>query len=210
MFNDFNYTNLFAHHTKNKNKQVDAGFAEDGQSKLGIRTTRLVKRLGCNRLKNLIESDKLIVEDYHIIEQLSKFVQKQKSYEADDGHDDLVMSLVLFGWLVDTPLFQRMTEASFRRDLLKERENDARNQINVFGFKHTGIEDYIPFKAPIEQKTVPFYDWTNPEWGTKTTQADPVMDDLEAQFFFGQSQGFDTKSETEYPFESNLYKRQRK
>lgn len=139
LFNDFEYTNLFSHHSKNKQKQVVAALAENSNAQLGIRTTRLVKRLGCNTLKNLIENDKLILNDYDMNKQLSKFCQKGSSYEADDGHDDLVMTLVLFAWLSDTPLFKEMATKNFRKELLAEVITKHEQAMAVFGFHSSGL-----------------------------------------------------------------------
>ena len=43
----------------------------------------------CSNLKNLIEENKLIVQDFDIINELSTFVARKGSYEATEGsHDD--------------------------------------------------------------------------------------------------------------------------
>lgn len=72
-------------------------------SKPGVRTTMLTKAIGCSTLKSMIEAKELIVEQPTIINELSTFVQKGRSFEAMSGrNDDLVMTLVLFAWLTTT------------------------------------------------------------------------------------------------------------
>lgn len=61
----------------------------------GFRTTKKTKRLGCTNLKLLVESGKLILNDFNTISQLSTFVKKKLSYEAEKSYkDDLIMALV--------------------------------------------------------------------------------------------------------------------
>ena len=47
-----------------------------GKAQLGVRTTKAVKRIGCSNLKQLIESDKLLIPDYDVMNELSTFVVK--------------------------------------------------------------------------------------------------------------------------------------
>jgi hypothetical protein len=100
----------------------------------GIRTTKKTKRIGCANLKDIIEKDQLIVDDHKSIQELSTFVQsKSGSYEADDGfHDDAVMCLVLFAWLVTQPWFVDLYDKSIRNQMY----NNAVSQME---------EDLLPF-----------------------------------------------------------------
>ena len=41
------------------------------EAQLGVRTTKAVKSIGCSNLKQLVESDKIIIEDFDIINELS-------------------------------------------------------------------------------------------------------------------------------------------
>lgn len=75
-------------------------FTNSPERQLGLKMSPATKRSGCASMKALIESNNLIINDYRIKQQLSTFVQKGMSYEHEEGHcDDLVSSLVLFGWL---------------------------------------------------------------------------------------------------------------
>lgn len=88
---------------------VQGGFnkvANGRRSVKGIETTKKTKRVGCSRLKELIENDILIVYDENTVNELINFVQKKDSYEADgSAHDDIVMTLVIFAWFCTTDYF---------------------------------------------------------------------------------------------------------
>jgi hypothetical protein len=67
---DLEYDNLMMASMRGRAGQVlGAGFS-GGRAQLGVRTTKAVKRVGCSNLKQLIEDDKLIVEDLDIINEL--------------------------------------------------------------------------------------------------------------------------------------------
>jgi hypothetical protein len=77
---------------------------------LGLRMTAGVKRSGCAVLKTLVENHHLMINDYRIVQQLSVFVQKGSLYMAETGHhDDLVMPLVMLGWISLQPNFAEVT-----------------------------------------------------------------------------------------------------
>ena len=42
-------------------------------SSLGVRMTKSIKKLGCSNIKTLIESDKILINDFNIIEEMSTF-----------------------------------------------------------------------------------------------------------------------------------------
>lgn len=121
-------------------------------SQLGVRTTAPVKKIGCLNLKTLVEKDRLILNDHAIIEELSRFVQKGSSYEAEPGsHDDLAMCCVLFAWLTAQDYFKNITDLDTRRHLLDEQQKRIEENVLPFGFIHEGIpEDYSQIQ------TIPF------------------------------------------------------
>lgn len=99
--------------------ELSAGFSNGAKS--GVRTTKSVKRIGCLNVKSLVESDKLIVNDYETIQEMTRFVAKGQSYEAEEGtHDDLMMGLVLFGWMSNQPYFKELTNSDIRKNLYIE------------------------------------------------------------------------------------------
>ena len=137
---DLEYENIIMSQMRGRAGQViGSGFGE-GKSDLGIRTTKAVKKVGCSNLKQLIESDKLMVEDFDIIVELSNFIQKGASYEADDGaSDDLVMCLVFFAWLVNQPYFKELTDEDIRHRLFDSQKKSIEQDMSPFGFIVDGV-----------------------------------------------------------------------
>ena len=118
---DLEYENMLATSVKGRaGQQISGGFS--GNSSMGIRTTKQVKRIGCSNLKDLIEQDKFIVQDYETIVELSTFISKGGSYESEEGsHDDLVMCCVLFSWLAKQTYFRDITNTDIRQKIYDEK-----------------------------------------------------------------------------------------
>jgi|TARA_R110000822_G_scaffold10824_1_gene40527 hypothetical protein len=142
LHNDLEYENLFITNVKGRAGQViGGGFSSNRQ--LGVRTTKQVKRIGCSTLKDLVEDNKIIIEDFDILEELSNFINKKDSYEADDGyHDDLVMCLVLFSWLIRQPYFKELTNSDIRERFLRDKEAMIEADLLPFGFKYDAVDEY--------------------------------------------------------------------
>ena len=87
----------------------------------------------------MVENDKLIVNDYNIVNELSTFVQRYSSYEAEIGaHDDLAMCLVLFAWSTNQPFFKELTDMDLRVKLMQDRERQMEEEVLPFGFLDDG------------------------------------------------------------------------
>jgi hypothetical protein len=142
LHHDLEYDNMMMVTTRGRAGQVlGAGFGV-GQAQLGIKTSKKVKQIGCMNLKNLIEADKFIIEDFDTIAELTSFVARGSSYEADAGHnDDLVMTLVLFAWLTTQPHFKELTSVDARVSLLEEKLAQAEEEVIPFGFIVDGSFD---------------------------------------------------------------------
>jgi hypothetical protein len=140
---DFGYENiLFTENSGRAGKKVTAGFSGRTADK-GIRTTKLVKSVGCSMLKLLIEQNQFVVNDYHTIHELSTFSKKGNSYEAESGkHDDLVMCLVLFAWLSEQQYFKDYTNINTLMSLREKTEEDMDQDLSPFGFVFDGREDF--------------------------------------------------------------------
>ena len=122
--------------------QVLGGGFSGGRAQLGVRTTKTVKRIGCSNLKQLIEDNKLIIEDLDIISELSTFIIKGKSFEADEGcTDDLVACLFMFGWAIDQAYFKELTDVDIRATMMKEQQDALEQDMAPFGFIITGLEE---------------------------------------------------------------------
>ncbi|QDH49012.1 large subunit terminase [Pantoea phage Phynn] len=87
----------------------------DSYSDLGMKQSKRSKAIGCSTLKDLIEKDKLIINNKETIAEFRTFAENGVTWKAEEGfHDDLVMSLVCFAWLTTQ---QKFTEFCDNDDL---------------------------------------------------------------------------------------------
>ena len=139
---ELEYTNLLMCQMKGRAGQIlGAGFSKRG-TQMGVRMTKQVKRIGCANLKSLVESDKMPIQDFNIIEELSTFIRKGQSFQAEEGaNDDLVMCLVIFAWLSNQRYFKELTDQDVRARLYEEQRNANEQDMAPFGFKDDGLEE---------------------------------------------------------------------
>jgi hypothetical protein len=139
---DLEYENLVMASMRGRAGQIlGAGFS-GGKAQLGVRTTKAVKRIGCSNLKQLIESDKLLIPDYDIMSELSTFIVKGSSWQADDGcTDDLVACLFIFAWAVDQTYFKELTDNDIRERMYAEQKDQLEQDMAPFGFIDNGIDE---------------------------------------------------------------------
>ena len=128
LFEDYEYENILS--TVEIKNKIALTWGYGNRSYRGVRTTKSVKRLGCTILKSLIEQQKLLIQDFDTISELSTFIAKGTSFEADDGrHDDLVMCLVLFAWMTNQSFFADLTDTNLKerlyQDQMKQIEDDS-------------------------------------------------------------------------------------
>ena len=98
---DLEYENVLMCAMRGRSGQIVGTGFSGKKTQLGVKMSVTVKKVGCSNLKTLIEEDKLQILDYDIISELTTFVQKRQSFEAEEGcNDDLAMCLVIFSWLV--------------------------------------------------------------------------------------------------------------
>ena len=89
---------------------------------IGITMTRKTKRIGCSTIKDILEQGKLEIVDMNTIQEMSTFIAKGNSYEADHGnHDDLMMNLVMLGYFSTTPWFAESTDIDMKGMLYAEK-----------------------------------------------------------------------------------------
>jgi hypothetical protein len=121
LHNDLEYENVLTTIAKGRNGMVmNGGFGT--RPILGVKMTKQVKKIGCAALKDLVEYDKLIIQDFDTIRELANFVRVKETFRAEEGeHDDLAMSLVLFGWLTRQPYFRELTNNDARMKIAAER-----------------------------------------------------------------------------------------
>ena len=120
-------------------QQIGGGFAKNIQ--LGLRTSKQIKRIGCAALKDLIEQDQLIVPDFNTIKELTTFALQNNTYQAEEGaHDDIAMTLVIFGWLVQQRYFKEMTNMDIRKKMWEEQMETLEQDMLPFGIIDDGQE----------------------------------------------------------------------
>ena len=140
---DLEYENIYKldhHHIKGQT--ISGGFKRN--SNFGIKTTKSVKKIGCANLKTLVENDKLIINDFDTIAELNTFTRFRDSYEAEEGnHDDLVMGLVLFGWLTAQQMFKDETDVDVRKQLLKEQNMLIDEELTPVGVFDDGRKEEV-------------------------------------------------------------------
>ena len=139
---DLEYQNLLMCSMRGRAGQIVGQGFSGKKTQLGIKMSKTVKKVGCLNLKTMIEEDKLIFNDYEIISELTTFIQKHNSFEAEEGcNDDLAMCLVIYAWLVSQDYFKELTEQDVRKRLYEEQKNQIEQDMAPFGFVLTGIED---------------------------------------------------------------------
>ena len=161
---DFVYENmLFTENAGRSGKRVTTGFGGKTADK-GIRTTKIVKSIGCSMMKLLIEQNQLLINDFHTINELSTFSKKGNSYEAEPGkHDDLVMCLVLFAWLSDQQYFKDYTNINTLMTLRDKTEEEIEQDLAPFGFVFDGREGEEYLEEEYEKYVPDSWMWNQPE-----------------------------------------------
>src|SRR5210317_1997399 len=139
---ELEYTNLLMCMMKGRAGQVlGGGFSKRG-TQLGVRMTKQVKRIGCSNLKSLLEGDKMLIPDFHTIQELSTFVRRGSGWQAEEGsNDDLVMCCVIFAWITNQRYFKEMTDQDVRARMYEEQQNAIEQDMAPFGFMDDGLDD---------------------------------------------------------------------
>jgi hypothetical protein len=144
LHNDLEYENMMWVGSDSRYGQHISSSGRD--AKLGVRTTKQVKSIGCSSLKSLVENNKLLVFDKDIISEFSTFVETKGTFKADEGYnDDLTMTLVLFSWASNDPVFKDLMNANNREALFKQQMINIEEELTPFGFINNGQpEELIP------------------------------------------------------------------
>ena len=89
---ELEYDNLLMTTNRGRSGQIlGAGFSGRG-SGFGVKMTKQIKKIGCANIKTLVESDKIFVNDFNIVEEMSTFVKRGQSWQAEEGNTDDLMS----------------------------------------------------------------------------------------------------------------------
>ena len=140
IFYDMEYENLLMTAMRGRNGQVLGHGFSGGKTQLGLKMAKAPKKIGCSNLKQMVESDKIIFKDFQIINELTTFVEKRDTFQAEDGcHDDLVMCMVIYAWAVAQDYFKEMTDQSVREEMYEEDKLGIENDMAPFGFIDDGL-----------------------------------------------------------------------
>jgi hypothetical protein len=139
---DLEYQNLLMCSMRGRAGQIVGQGFSGKKTQLGVKMSKTVKKVGSLNLKTMIESDKVIFNDYEIISELTTFISKHNSFEAEEGcNDDLAMCLVIYAWLVAQDYFKELTDQDVRKRLYEEQKNQIEQDMSPFGFMSDGLDD---------------------------------------------------------------------
>ena len=139
---DLEYQNLLMCSMRGRAGQIVGQGFSGSKTQLGVKMSKTVKKVGSLNLKTMIEEDKLIFNDYEIISELTTFISKHNSFEAEEGcNDDLAMCLVIYAWLVAQDYFKELTDQDVRKRLYEEQKNQIEQDMAPFGFINDGLVD---------------------------------------------------------------------
>lgn len=146
LFMDYEYPHLLATENKGRSGKQIANSSNPKKIERGITLSATTKPQGCFSLKTLIETGRLKIVDDTTIGEFMTFSEKRPGshiYQAEEGkHDDCVMPLVLFGWLVNQQYFKATTDqnaAKYLREVSDEEVDD--NLMLTMGVVINGLED---------------------------------------------------------------------
>ena len=150
---EIEYPNVLMCTQKGRAGQVLGAMYSGRGSSMGVRMTKQIKRVGCANLKTLIEGDKLIINSFKIIEEMSTFAKRGQSWQAEEGsNDDLMMCLVIFGWLSNQGYFKELTNQNARMQMYSEQQKLIEEDMAPFGFVDDGVNT-----DPMNEETIDEY-----------------------------------------------------
>ena len=139
---DLEYQNLLMCSMRGRAGQIVGQGFSGKKTQLGVKMSKAVKKVGCLNLKTMIEEDKLLFSDYEIMSELTTFIQKNNSFEAEEGcNDDLAMCLVIYAWLVAQDYFKELTDQDVRKRLYEDQRDQIEQDMSPFGFIVDGTSE---------------------------------------------------------------------
>jgi hypothetical protein len=162
---DLEYSNLLMSSMRGRAGQILGQGFSGKKVQLGVKMSKTTKKVGCLNLKTLIEDNKLTFTDFEIINELTTFVQKANSFEAEDGrNDDLVMCLVMYSWLILQDYFKELTDQDIRKRIYDEQKNQVEQDMSPFGFIVDGVNNEDTFVDKDGDR------WYTDEYGDKQAE----------------------------------------
>ena len=139
---DLEYENLLMCSMRGRAGQVVGQGFSGKKTQLGVKMSKTVKKVGALNLKTMVEADKVLFKDYEILSELTTFISKSNSFEAEEGcNDDLAMCLVIYAWLVAQDYFKELTDQDVRKRLYDEQKNQIEQDMAPFGFISDGLDE---------------------------------------------------------------------
>jgi len=144
---------------------------DSAQAKLGVTTSQSVKTKGCSNLKSLLETDRMIVEDYDIFVELTTFTRKSdaagSSFAAEPGtNDDLVMCMVLFSWAIMSDYWKELSNIDIAKQVYDEAAAEAEDADVGMPLGFARINNYettVDSSGDVWQVVDEYPDWMNDE-----------------------------------------------
>lgn len=158
---ELEYDNLITTTIKGKKGQRATGFGV-GRVQYGVKMSNQIKKTGCLVLKEMVENDKMILNDFDVISELSTFVSEKASYKASEGYnDDLISCLVLFCWLSTQSFFRDLVNTDIRKKLMEEKIKKMEEDMLPFGFSSSELDsiDQDAIDLARESKKITHNDW---------------------------------------------------
>ena len=148
---DYEYENILMT-SVNERRRQQLMFGSGSEMIPGVRTTKAVKKIGCSHLKHLIENNKLLIQDAEAIFEFSNFIRKGDSFSAEEGyHDDIVMSFVIFAWLVNQDFFKEITNTDVRKQMYAQLAERFDDELPMIFSTHATEEQKIVFGGAVWQ-----------------------------------------------------------
>jgi len=139
---DLEYDNLLMCAMRGRaGQQLGQGFSGK-KTQMGIKMSTATKQIGCSNLKVLLEDDKFLLNDYDCIAELTTFIQKGVSFQAEEGcNDDLAMCMVIFAWMAMQPYFKELHDNDVRQRIYEDQKDNIDQDMAPFGFMDDGLGD---------------------------------------------------------------------
>jgi len=140
LYYDLEYENLLTT-TREKATQT-IGFTSNESLRMGVRTDKKSKSIGCSNAKELIQKNRITLNDESLINEFGTFVPKGGSYAADSGaNDDQVMTIVIYAWAMTQPYFMDLANQDVRKKLINQIKEERDSNIMPFGIIDNGVHD---------------------------------------------------------------------
>lgn len=139
---DLEYDNLLMCAMRGRaGQQLGQGFSGK-KTQMGIKMSSATKQVGCSNLKALLEDDKFLLNDYDCISELTTFIQKGQTFQAEEGcNDDLAMCMVIFAWMAMQPYFKELHDNDVRQRIYDDQREAIEQDMAPFGFMDDGLGD---------------------------------------------------------------------